>query len=404
MPASESLTDDYVAELLKKDAAAENNKYLTSGLGALLTKRPTHSAPKPNTRFLRSIIRETDSHNAALLAKEAEESKARLRELQREEKRKQPEQALYSARFRQEGPRGKRRRSSGDADAGERKRTEPEKSRGKRKREAEDEQSPQRKRKDKENPRRWLTALDSFSAQKDRQASKDRGHRGGEQDSASRSASHRSSSHRHFKHSRASTREEAVHSKRNETNREPESASPARQMSHRSDQQAERHGSDSMSQPKTHRRGQQEHNHSDPGSDSDPLEAIIGPAPPPKAPAVRSRGRGTFTHDINGIDSRFEAGYDPKVDVALDPDEEDHWDIALEALKDRQKWRTQGANRLRAAGFTDEEVRKWEKGGEKDESDVRWRKAGEGREWDRGKIVSADGVDVKAEWGRLKDT
>src|SRR5258705_607033 len=40
--------------------------------------RPPVNHPKPNTRFLRTIIRETDNHNAALLAKEAAESKARL--------------------------------------------------------------------------------------------------------------------------------------------------------------------------------------------------------------------------------------------------------------------------------------------------------------------------------------
>src|SRR5687768_5173539 len=34
--------------------------------------------PKPNTRFLRHIIKNTDSHNKALLAKEAAESRARL--------------------------------------------------------------------------------------------------------------------------------------------------------------------------------------------------------------------------------------------------------------------------------------------------------------------------------------
>jgi hypothetical protein len=84
---------------------------------------------------------------------------------------------------------------------------------------------------------------------------------------------------------------------------------------------------------------------------------------------------------------------------------EDDWDQALEALRDRQRWKQQGADRLRAAGFTDEEVKKWEKGSEKTEEDVRWAKKGEGREWDRGKVVDEDGqVDVRAEWGRLKGT
>ena len=94
----------------------------------------------------------------------------------------------------------------------------------------------------------------------------------------------------------------------------------------------------------------------------------------------------------------------PKEDVAPETNEDDDdWDMALEALRDRVKWRAQGANRLRAAGFTDDEVKKWEKGGEKDIEDVRWSKKGEKREWDRGKTVDGERVDVKAEWGRLKD-
>ena len=93
---------------------------------------------------------------------------------------------------------------------------------------------------------------------------------------------------------------------------------------------------------------------------------------------------------------------------------EDDWEQALEALRDRQRWRQQGANRLLAAGFTAEEVRKWEWGsggrgngkgvgrGEEmgEDEDVRWGKAGEWREWDRGKVVDEEGeVGVKAEWG-----
>ena len=136
-------------------------------------------------------------------------------------------------------------------------------------------------------------------------------------------------------------------------------------------------------------------------SDSDPLEAIIGPPPPPK---VKSRGRGTFA-SAAAMDSHFSTSYDPSADVHPDSDSENDWDQALEALRDRQRWKQQGADRLRLAGFTEDEVRKWEKGGEKTEQDVRWAKKGEGREWDRGKVVDDDGdVGVKPEWGRLKGT
>ena len=88
-----------------------------------------------------------------------------------------------------------------------------------------------------------------------------------------------------------------------------------------------------------------------------------------------------------------------------DPDTEDDWDQALEALRDRQRWKQQGADRLRAAGFTEEEVGKWENtGGEKREEDVRWRGRGEDREWDRGKVVGEEGIETMPEWGRLKGT
>ncbi len=94
------------------------------------------------------------------------------------------------------------------------------------------------------------------------------------------------------------------------------------------------------------------------------------------------------------MDSRFSAAYDPKSDIQPDSDiDGDDRADSLEALRDREKWRQQGAERLRAAGFTEEQVKGWEKnsGREKSVEDVRWAKKGEGREWDRGKVVG--GVD-----------
>lgn len=102
------------------------------------------------------------------------------------------------------------------------------------------------------------------------------------------------------------------------------------------------------------------------------------------------------------MDARFSSAYDPGTDVRLESDVEDDWGDAIEALKDRQRWKQQGAERLKAAGFSDEQVKRWEKGDEKTEEDVRWALKGEGREWDRGKVMDEDGhVDLKAEWGRL---
>lgn len=115
------------------------------------------------------------------------------------------------------------------------------------------------------------------------------------------------------------------------------------------------------------------------------------------------------------MDARFDPNYNPKadVDVPVDEGERDDWDMALEAMRDRMKWRSKGGDRLRAAGFSEDEVRKWEgengllgresASGEKDVDDVRWRKKGEGREWDHGKVVDEDGdVGLKATWARSK--
>ncbi|KAL8807392.1 MAG: hypothetical protein Q9182_000731 [Xanthomendoza sp. 2 TL-2023] len=141
---------------------------------------------------------------------------------------------------------------------------------------------------------------------------------------------------------------------------------------------------------------------------SDPLTSLIGPLPPPKNHRTTLRGRGT--HSSSQIDAHFTPHYDPALDIAstaLDPADDDDWDNALEALRDRAKWRQSGAERLKAAGFTDEEIEKWEKGGaagERGEKDVKWKGRGEGREWDRGKVVEDDGVQLEAEWGRLKGT
>jgi hypothetical protein len=102
------------------------------------------------------------------------------------------------------------------------------------------------------------------------------------------------------------------------------------------------------------------------------------------------------------MDERFSTAYNPSTDVHINSDIEDDWGDALEALKDRQQYQQQGAERLKAAGFSDEQVKKWEKGDEKGEEDVQWAKRGEGREWDKGKVVNEDGyVDLKADWGRL---
>ena len=109
------------------------------------------------------------------------------------------------------------------------------------------------------------------------------------------------------------------------------------------------------------------------------MEDFIGPAPPPKF-LVRTRGRGAIRGPA-ALNCRFADNYDPTSDVQPEVPENDNWDEAVEVYRDRQKWKQLGAERLRAAGFTEEQIRKWEKGEEKDIDDVKWSKPGEEREW-----------------------
>jgi len=113
------------------------------------------------------------------------------------------------------------------------------------------------------------------------------------------------------------------------------------------------------------------------------------------AEPVRKRGRGAHKAR-SGIDEHFTKGYDPSHDVSLDSDHggddiDDDWDLALEAMRDRAKWKQNQASRMREAGFGESEISTWEKGANNherggDSSSVKWSRKGEIREWDAGKI------------------
>ncbi|CZT04612.1 related to TSM1-component of TFIID complex [Rhynchosporium graminicola] len=393
--ASDELTDNYVASLLAKDAKESSIKYSSVGLEAFARSKQPANKPKPNTRFLRNIIKDTDSHNAALLAKEASESRARLEKLH------------TNSPQRTERPRvggDIRRRQLGDIAAilGGRptKRKRVEKSEG-----------------EAREGRRVNTSSDD-EPMKEPRGKKSRDHEHTERDEHKRSRSHRSHRrHRTDSKERERDRDSRRDRSRSRSPREYRGNETRPQNRHRSQKRLRSRSPDAdNSRDKPHRSHRhlrspsQERKSSKPefkkpekpAYDSDPLDDIIGPRPP-TIPEVRRKGRGTISQ-ASGIDSRFSANYDPMADVQLDFDEENDWDQALEALKDRQKWKQQGADRLRAAGFTEEEVSKWERGGEKREADVKWSKKGEGREWDRGKVVNDDGaVTIEAKFGRLTD-
>ena len=365
--------------------------------------RPTSNAPKPNTRFLKSIIKETDSHNAALRAKEVEESRARLRSL-RESDGKLPRTGSNEGLRNRDHHRSKRRRFDGEDEEH---------------REIRRDRESRISRRERDEDR-----LDNESCRKSRNDRRDSG------DSEEGYYEHR---HRHHHRTHHRRDENELHkndggarknrrrsrSRHRSRSRSPRSDAKYHQRHHRSHRPAKSSSSTTLngnghhssaskiiedrapSSPSANGNVNRRGRDTSPGSDSDPLDAIIGPPPPPPAPKIQARGRGNFSSS-SAMDSHFSTNYDPSVDVNPDPEIDDDWDQALEAIRDRQRWQKLGAERLKSAGFTEEEVKKWETGGEKREEDVKWKGRGEGREWDRGKVVDDDGVETRPEWGRLK--
>ncbi|KAJ4399362.1 hypothetical protein N0V85_006040 [Neurospora sp. IMI 360204] len=393
------ITDDYVAELLAKEASEASIKYSSMGLEAFRSTKPANKA-KPNTNFLTRIIRETDSHNAAIKAKEAAEAQARLSGLEEAEgkKRLKTNPSLQDIRRRQLGAissllSGQKKRRGAEEDVRSSARTtsskdhKDSKSSDKEKsKRGESRRSDNEDTKDTSRERRHHHHHHGHHKDEERSSREEQRHR---DRSRSRSPRHRERRHRHrsrsplssdqegAKHSRSSLKSRSSRSGKESRSRKDRDIIPEKSSTHR------RHG----------RLAEKELSENE---DSDPLEDLIGPAAPPPAdaypPPVRTRGRGAGRGGA-AMDGRFANDYDPSEDMQLDETDlkvfkNDDWDDMVESFRDRQKWLKQGADRLRAAGFSEEDIKKWEKtgpNGEKDIEDVKWTKAGEKREWDRGK-------------------
>ncbi|OJI85833.1 hypothetical protein ASPTUDRAFT_170019 [Aspergillus tubingensis CBS 134.48] len=367
------LSDDaYVAQVLAREARDSSLKYSSHGLEAYMPKRPTGAAPKPNTRFLRHIIRETDNHNTALKRKEEREARERMRQLRnqassssandtnRDQRRSRLEGNIGVAPHR----RGEANRIGADGGVTLK--------------------IPMTTGID---PREGVVATDLILVQ----------------------------------------------------GVDPRNTAGMLILAAIADDIAT-----AMSRH-DHVRGPQEHltgagleiasagvtaEETPLDDESDPLEDLVGPLPAKdndhgySAP-IRSRGRGAYKPNMSNIDAHFAPDYDPTTDVHLEDDDgqagswptrrpvaglmtgDDDWELSLEALRDRAKWKQRGEERLREAGFSNEFVDRWKSNTTStpaDDSegrleDVKWSKKGEGREWDRGKFVDQDGhIDVKASW------
>ncbi|KAI9363976.1 hypothetical protein DFJ73DRAFT_956404 [Zopfochytrium polystomum] len=74
--------EQYVASLIAREAKAAELKYAKEGLSAYIDLDRKKRLPKPNTRFLASVVRSTDDHNQSLLRQMAQDSSERLRQLE----------------------------------------------------------------------------------------------------------------------------------------------------------------------------------------------------------------------------------------------------------------------------------------------------------------------------------
>ncbi|RDA89517.1 hypothetical protein CP533_3914 [Ophiocordyceps camponoti-saundersi (nom. inval.)] len=362
MPNDDILTDEYVAGLLAEEAKDYSLRYSAMGMEAIESSKPA-KLPRPNTRFLRHIIRNTDTHNKALLAKEATESKARLDALNRsseaERRRRKPD------------ARDIRRRQMGDIHS----------ILGRAKRDG----HVSKVRLD--NVQRYDDG-DIAKREREQEHERDVRHPFGRSDrhdidmqdrAAVRDDRRRSSqaaSYVEFANERGDGR-------RGRLRRRSTSTSPRRQKQRRSRSPADRERSTRHQRERSrHQDSPSKHDLNPTNDDSDPLEELIGPAPP-----ARFRGRGAVGGAAS-LDRRFSESYDPKADVLME--DADDWDDAAERFRDRQKLRSIQAQRMKAAGFTEEQLQKLQSMPEKTEREVVWSKAGEPRAWDQGKDFDAD--------------
>lgn len=360
-PAVDLGDDEAIARLLAEDAKASSSRYASQGLSALLPRRQAGSAPKPNTRFLKALVRDADSHNAALRRKEDRERVERLRG----GGQRTPERPQTSARREKDG--------RGDDQGRERKRRRLSEDRG-----------------DGLEAEEW--SRKSASKYGDKSGS-GRRHRYRSRSVSGDDESLQRREHRHRRdrklESRGKSESQETDERSHRKHTRKRSPSPRRDRNKR------------VSPYRRERRKRR-------GSSSDPLEEFVGPLPakePDELEPVRVRGRGAHKiTSVSNIDAHFSSNYDPALDVQPEneqPDDREDWDMALEALRDRQAWKKKHADRMRAAGFGDEEIEKWEESGrEKDARDVRWRAKGQVREWDVGKDQLDSGKDDDRE-GRL---
>ncbi|KAH9486458.1 hypothetical protein JR316_0000523 [Psilocybe cubensis] len=115
-----TVTDDdldrHVAELIVREAKKKAERYGQQGIRAYISSNVSDpNAPKPNKRFLSSIIKSTDDHNRTILkaqAQAAQEVKREREEQERRQRRARAEEAAEAERLRRSGRSSKRKRAN----------------------------------------------------------------------------------------------------------------------------------------------------------------------------------------------------------------------------------------------------------------------------------------------------
>ncbi|OJD23509.1 hypothetical protein ACJ73_05132 [Blastomyces percursus] len=379
--------DEYVAQLLAKDARDSSLRYSTLGMTAFIPlQRPSARAQKPNTRFLRNILRETDSHNASLKRKEEEEARERMRALRHGH---EPSSSSTAARDLHDVRAAKRRRveASTDKKYGSEGHSRRQKVREEERRQTSHDRERERRREQRTRGREYDESSDDEERARRHKSSRLRRHK--KEDDRSHRSNH---SRRHAKHShslekhRSSDDDRERHPHHRQKRHRSHSASPSRTRRRSPERSSSRKGrvKDTNAShgehhhPRKHRisitsretRAAAEEEKSpalrqtsprhgspepwsrdvgtiDPSgpasdSDSDPLESLIGPLPPSaetdNAHPLRSRGRGTYKKNkSNNIDAHFASGYDPALDVHPDDEDGGECDTANSSKRRRRR-------------------------------------------------------------------
>ena len=398
---SDDELDEYVTSLLKNQAGKQAAAYSKIGFRAFLQSAEKEGpAGKPNTRFLKNIVRDVDGYNAALARKEEKESRERLKELKRRdgERLHGNKKEYRSSQNREEDWRARRGRERSRSPPRRRRESHGEERGRQRKHRREDSEDEGRKdSRHKKATHRQRSRHDEPEEEYRSRRRKERRSRTDSDEEENRRHHHREHRERHGdRDGRHSHRREGRHSRRS---RSPERS---RERHHHRKLTRDKHRSSpsDTSPPRSthHQKGSHDHPSSDDVKrnqrDRSDSPHSIGPTVPIVGPEfLHAKGRGR----MNGgtLDAKFSENYDPRTDVndndESDPDEKfvlDDWGLALRALRERQSYVSSGAmtERLRET--------------QNQNQTSSWPTYGKGeREWDKGKVLLDDGsVGVKV-WG-----